>query len=165
MDVLYPRLRVQQTPAITKVRLRVTPSIVLRLEMQATDTEIQWRVGAGDWQDLIALSAFLPERVTQYVTANSDTVNDGTAILVLNKPTPGNTDLYLPPVANRGGGLDLTIVDWTANAADLTIHPNGSESIAKSGQSSLVLTTPDPSIALSPIRLVPDTTLGGWMLA
>lgn len=60
-ETLYPRVRVQTTPAIPRIRLRVLPSLLpLNVEMQNTGTIIQWRVGDGPWQDLLPLSELAP---------------------------------------------------------------------------------------------------------
>lgn len=70
--------------------------------------------------------------------------------LILNKAVPSATSVILGPVAARDG-LPLTITDFGLNAGDITITPNGAEtvpiSIVGSGGS---------------IILVPSVALNGW---
>lgn len=69
----YPRIRVSKQTPTPRIRLRVLPATLpLAISMQATATMVQWRVGAGAWQDLIPRSSFLGGTVTTVSVASAN---------------------------------------------------------------------------------------------
>jgi hypothetical protein len=60
--VTVPTLRLRFQPQTPQIRVRISPSIPPEdVEMRATDTELQWRVGNGDWQTLMLTADIVPE--------------------------------------------------------------------------------------------------------
>lgn len=158
----YPRIRVAKVPP-PRVRLRVLPALLpLNVEMQATATEIQWRVGDGPWQDLIALSAFIPTTATLIVTAaGAVSVPATIAIVALNKASPSATSLLLPSVASRAG-LSLTVVDFAGNGGDVTLTAAAGETIMGQASTTLISNGQGMGMAAS-VTLFPSTGLAGWL--
>jgi len=105
------------------------------------------------------VSASLSAGNTVIETGNGPfTVADDTAILILNRGTPGASSVVVGSVDDRAG-LDLRIFDWAGNAGDITITPDGSEKIMNA--SSWVLgSSADGKAAF---HMIPDTTLNGWL--
>lgn len=81
--------------------------------------------------------------------------------VVLNKTVAAATAITLPSVAARSGN-DLIIVDWAGNAGDITVTPNGAETIM--GLASWVMASVDGFGFGARVRLTPNTTLNGWIV-
>ncbi len=86
-------------------------------------------------------------------TAGPFTIADNTSAEVLNKFIASATSITLGTVAGRNG-LPLVIADVANNAGDITITPNGAETIM--GFSSYIMGSGGS------MTLYPSTALGGW---
>lgn len=86
------------------------------------------------------------------------TVAADTAILVLNRGSPGASAVTLGTVAARNK-LPLYIFDWAGNAGDITITPNGSETIMLAATWKLGSNADKKAAA----RFIPSTGLSGWL--
>lgn len=90
----------------------------------------------------------IPQRV---VTTSPDAPTSSDGVLLLNRGS--TTAINLPTVASMGG-VQLQVIDWTGTSCPCTITPNGAETVM--GQASWTLS------AGGSMRLIPNTTLGGW---
>lgn len=89
------------------------------------------------------------------VTALAD---DG--VIVLNKAAPSNTTITLPQVALRNG-LPLTIVDFNGNGGDITVLPDGAETIMSLAQA--VIISNGAGVGLAGLLVItPNVALQGW---
>lgn len=89
------------------------------------------------------------------------TVAADTSRLVLNRAVGGNSVVNLGAVAARGG-LGLSIVDWAGNAGQITVNPNGAETIMGLPVG-MVVSVGQGIGAAGLLNLTPDTTLNGWI--
>jgi hypothetical protein len=85
-------------------------------------------------------------------TAGTTAVGAADGTIIFNLGSAGANELTLPAVADRLG-LPLHIVDFSGNAGDITVTPNGTEStmVATIGSGGNV-------------TLNPSTDLNGWYL-
>lgn len=86
------------------------------------------------------------------------TVADDTSILVLNRGSPGASSVVLGALADRAG-LDLRIFDLAGNAGDITITPDGSETI----MGAATWTLGSSADGKAAFHMIPDTDNGTWL--
>lgn len=98
---------------------------------------------------------------TQIITgAGAVAVLPGDGAVILNKAAPSPTQVNLPSVASRNG-LPLIVTDFAGNGGDVTITPNGAETIM--GLANAVLTSNGQGVGTAAgIVIYPNTTLNGW---
>lgn len=89
------------------------------------------------------------------------TISADESLFVMNKGSPSASAIALPAVALREG-RPLVIKDWRGNAGDITITPNGSETIE--GLSSWLLSSGGSPGTGGSIKLLPSTDLSGWLV-
>jgi uncharacterized cupin superfamily protein len=111
--------------------------------------------------DPIGFSAIPPGRLvnTRTVTSGNVSVAANDDVIVLNKAAPQPTTVTLPAVASRIG-LSLEIYDFGGNAGDITITPNGAETIM--GLSSWTVVSGGVAGSGGSLRLIPTTI--GWVI-
>lgn len=140
-DTITPRLRIRSQPEVavrakavppTKVRLRVLPSLLpMQIELQNTDTTVQWRYVGQDWFDLIEIdninASVSVGTVTTLPPGSSATVeNVGTAQdMVLNfgipagvQGIPGNAaTISVGTVTTVGPAVPAAVTNVGTNVA------------------------------------------------
>lgn len=101
---------------------------------------------------------------TQIITTSDPVVVlDTDALIILNKAIASVTPIALPAVASRNG-LPLKITDWMGNGGDVTITPDGSETIM--GLAQAILGSYGQGIgSAAAVTLYPSTDLSGWYYA
>lgn len=91
------------------------------------------------------------------------------SLIAINKGAPSATTINLPPVASRGGdanssGTPLQITDFAGNGGDITIVPDGAETIM--GLSQAIIGSYGPGVGgAAALTLIPSIALGGWYVA
>lgn len=92
--------------------------------------------------------------------ANPVTVLADDGVIVLNKLAPSNTTINLPDVALRNG-LPLTIVDFNGNGGEITVNPNGAQTIMSLASATLI--SNGAGVGTAPVlNLTPNVALNGW---
>ncbi len=87
-------------------------------------------------------------------------VAPGDQVIIINKAAPSPTAITLPAVATRNG-LGLRIADWGGNAGDVTITPDGAETIM--GLPTAVIGSGGQGVGTAAIiTLYPSTDMNGW---
>lgn len=94
-------------------------------------------------------------------TAGAVTVAAGDGRVVINKAAPSATAITLPSVVSRSG-LPLVIADFGGNGGDITITPNGSETVMGLSSATLISNAQGVGTAGS-ITLYPSTAANGWI--
>ncbi len=82
--------------------------------------------------------------------------------LILNKAAPSATTINLPAVSARMASGFLYIIDWAGNAGDITITPNGVETIM--GMPSWTVGSSGGAGLGGKICLKPVVALSGWLV-
>jgi hypothetical protein len=104
----------------------------------------------GLWNKVSLASILTGSQTVQIVTAAGDvTVQPNDGLIILNKTAGAATNVILPAASTKIGRVK--VVDWKGDADvnNVTIVPNGAETIQ--GRSSWKLAAPNASIDLAPV--------------
>lgn len=118
-----------------------------------------WNAIFQDITNVLTLLAQVNVREPYIVTTAGPFTVTTETYFALNKAAPSVTAIALPAVASRSEQA-LTIVDWAGNAGDITITPNGAETIE--GLASWILASSGGAGFGGRIILRPSVDLNGW---
>lgn len=124
-------------------------------------------VGTG----ILNIPVYAGSASTQQIITTPGTVDvaDTDVLIALNKGAPSATLINLPSVSTRGGdpdnsGTPLQITDFAGNGGDITVVPDGAETIM--GLSQAVIGSYGPGVGgAAALTLIPSIALGGWYVA
>lgn len=110
--------------------------------------------------ELVGIAGIAQPTPRIITAAGGVVVAAGDALIVLNKAAPSSTAVTLPTVASRNG-LALQLLDWAGNAGDITLTPNGAETIMGLANATLKSQAKGLGSAAA-ITIYPSTDLNGW---